>query len=246
MSGRRVALIVGGTQRLGLRIAEEFATQGHAVAVNGRTAVTGAAAEAHLRGFGPDAAFVQGDATDEQASAAIVAATVERFGRLDAVVLCAVRREHRRLADLDFAGWRAAVASVLDSAFLITRAAAPHLARTRGAIVAIGGLSSFLGSPGPATPAAKAGLGGFVRSIAQELGPEGVRINLLSPGRIDADTDPPEHFARMEKGRPVASIPLRRAGTPDDVAAMTVALCGDTMGYVTGQTIHLNGGLYFG
>lgn len=246
MTANRVALVVGGTQRLGLRIAREFATQGHAVAINGRTAATGVVAEGQLRAITPDAVFLQGDATDEIDSARIVADTVARFGRLDAVVLCAVQREHRRLADLDLSGWRAAVASVLDSAFLITKAAAPHLAQTQGSIVAIGGLSSFLGSPGPATPAAKAGLSGFVRSVAQELGPQGVRINLLAPGRIDAETDPPDHFARMERGRPLASIPLRRAGTPDDVAAMILALCGDAMGYVTGQTIHLNGGLYFG
>ncbi len=243
----RAALVLGGSRRIGRAIAQALARDGHAVAVNARNSTQEMAETvALIEAAGGTAIGVAGDVTNDAACAAVVERTVSAFGRLDAVVNCVAKREHAKLADLDLAGWHAALASVLDGAFLATKHAAPHLAATKGTIVLISGASAFVGSPGPATPTAKSGLGGFARSAATALGPTGVTVNVVVPGRIDAQGDPPETIARLARARPAEQIPLRRAGTPEDVADVVAALASGAFRYVTGQTIHVNGGFYMG
>lgn len=244
---RKAALVIGGSRRTGREIALEFARQGYAVAVNARQ--TGPQMEetlALLEQAGATAVAAPGDVTDPAACKAMIDHAAQSLGRLDAVVNCAVRREHGALADLSMEDWHASLASVLDGALLTTRHATPHLAKTGGTILLFSGASAYLGAVGPATPTAKSGLEGFLRAAAMEIGPQGVTINAICPGRIDDDADRPEKRAMMDRERPVEKIPMRRAGTVADVAAAATALCGGAFSYMTGQVIHLNGGLYMG
>jgi 3-oxoacyl-[acyl-carrier protein] reductase len=243
----KVALVTGGSRRIGRAIVLRLAREGAAVAVNARTSrneVDGVVAEVESAGGTAMAALA--DITDAEANAAMIDATVRTLGRLDIVVHNAVVREHGRLEDLDVSSWRAALSVVLDGAFLTAKHAAPHLARTGGTIIMIGGTTGFTGASGPATPTAKAGLVGLVRSLAVALGPKGVTANLVSPGRIEAEDDPAQRKAELAKGRPNSLIPLGRPGNPSDIADVVAALARGDFRYVTGQTIHVTGGFYMG
>lgn len=243
----RAVLVIGGSRRTGREIALEFARQGYAVAVNARQ--HGPEMDATLRmlmELDANAVAVAGDITDPEASKAMIDSAAAQLGRLDVVVNCAVRREHGALADLPMADWHASLASVLDGALLTTRYATPHLAKTGGTILLFSGASAYLGAVGPATPTAKSALEGFLRAASMEIGPRGVSINAISPGRIDDNVDNAAKREMMERERPVSKIPLRRAGTVHDVAGAVTALCSGAFAYMTGQVIHLNGGLYMG
>jgi 3-oxoacyl-[acyl-carrier protein] reductase len=243
----KVALVTGGARRIGREIALRLAGDGAAVAVNAHTSrrdVDSVVAE--IAAAGGRAIPAMADITDAAANAAMVDATVTALGQLDVVVHCAVRREHAALQNLDLAAWRSALSIVLDGAFLTAKHAAPHLARSGGTIIMIGGGTAFTGAPSPAVPTAKAGLIGLVRSLAVALGPEGITVNLVSPGRIESDDDPAERKRTLASLRPDDQIPLRRPGAPADVADVVVALARREFRYVTGQTIHVSGGFYMG
>jgi 3-oxoacyl-[acyl-carrier protein] reductase len=243
----KVALVTGGSRRIGREIALRLARAGAAVAVNARTSRREVdAVVAEVTAAGGTAVPVLADITDPQANAARVEATVRALGRLDIVVHSAVVRERAKLQDLDVTKWRAALSVVLDGAFLTAKHAAPHLARNGGTIIMIGGGTAFTGAASPAVPTAKAGLVGLVRSLAVALGPDGITVNLVSPGRIESEEDPAERRQDLARGRPDDQIPLRRPGAPSDVADVVVALARRDFRYVTGQTIHVSGGFYMG
>jgi len=155
----KVALVTGGARRIGREIALRLAREGAAVAVNAHTSREEVeAVVAAIKSSGGSAMAALADITDPAANAAMVDAVVRTLGRLDIVVHNAVAREHAELADLDLARWRAALAVVLDGAFLTAKHAAPHLERVGGTIIMIGGATGFTGAPSPAVPTAKAGL----------------------------------------------------------------------------------------
>ena len=239
----KVALVTGGSRRIGKEIALRLARAGAAVAINARTSRREVdAVVAEIAAAGGTAVPALADITDPQANAAMIDATVRSLGRLDIVVHSAVVRQRAKLADLDLASWRAALAVVLDGGFLT----APHLARGGGTIIMIGGGTAFTGAASPAVPTAKAGLVGLVRSLAVALGPDGITVNLVSPGRIESHEDPAERRHELARSRPDDQIPLRRPGAPSDVADVVVALARSDFRYVTGQTIHVSGGFYMG
>jgi 3-oxoacyl-[acyl-carrier protein] reductase len=243
----KAALVTGSARRIGREIALRLAREGAAVAINARTSQAEVdAVVAEIKAAGGVAVPALADITDPAENAAMVEAAVGALGRLDIVVHNAVAREHASLSDLDLARWRAALAVVLDGAFLTAKHAAPHLERTGGTIIMIGGGTGFTGAPSPAVPTAKAGLVGLMRSLAVELGPKGVTANMVSPGRIEAEEDSTERKLSLAKLRPDATIPLRRPGTPAEVADAVVALARPDFRYVTGQVIHLTGGFYMG
>jgi 3-oxoacyl-[acyl-carrier protein] reductase len=243
----KVALVTGGSRRIGREIVLALSKEGAAVAVNARTSreeVDSLVAEVRARGGAAVPALA--DITDLTANAAMIESVTGTLGRLDIVVHNAVAREHGKLEGLDLDGWRAALSVVLDGAFLTAKHAAPHLERTGGTIIMIGGATAFVGGQGPATPTAKAGLVGLIRSLSVALGPRGITANLVSPGRIEAEDDPAERKAMLARGRPDHLIPLRRPGTPADIAEVVAALATPAFRYVTGQVIHATGGFYMG
>lgn len=238
----RVALVTGSARNIGHAIALALADAGAAVMVTARQAAADAEAVAdEIRGAGGRAAALIADIGDPDAVARLVAATVERLGRLDILVNNASVRREVDFANLDYREWREVVATTLDGAYLCSRAALPHLiASGSGAIVNIGGLSSHTGAPRRAhVIAAKAGLVGLTRALAHDLAPHGITVNCVAPGLIETARSGPEpaHHKSL-------ASPLGRKGKPEEIAALVRFLCGPGARYITGQTIHANGGLF--
>ena len=238
----RVAVVTGSARNIGRAIALRLASGGAAVIVNARRSAGEAEAVAEeIRQMGGRAAVAMADVGDPVAAAGLVAAAVERFGRLDILVNNASVRREVDFASLEYAEWREILATTLDGAYLCSRAALPHLTASGvGAIVNIGGLSSHTGAARRAhISAAKAGLAGLTRALGRELAPHRITVNCVAPGMIDTTRTGPEpaHYA----GR---TPPVGRRGTPEEIAALVRFLCGPDARYITGQTIHANGGLF--
>jgi 3-oxoacyl-[acyl-carrier protein] reductase len=237
-----VALVTGSARNIGRAIALGLASGAAAVMVTARQSAREAEAVAEeIRQMGGRAAAVMADVGDPAAAAGLVAATVERFGRLDILVNNASVRREVDFASLEYAEWRDILATTLDGAYLCSRAALPHLIGSgAGAIVNIGGLSSHTGAARRAhIIAAKAGLTGLTRALAHDLASHHITVNCVAPGMIDTartGAEPAHHAGRTP--------PVGRKGTPEEVAALVRFLCGPDARYITGQTIHANGGLF--
>jgi 3-oxoacyl-[acyl-carrier protein] reductase len=192
--------------------------------------------------IGAGAAVHIADVTDPRAVAAMVEATVARFGRLDILVNNAAVRAETPFAEIRFEDWRRVLSIVLDGAFLCTQAALPHLVRAGGGtIINIGGLTAHKGADGRAhVIAAKAGLAGLTRALALDLAPHHITVNCVVPGTIETVRGLPGAPERPQHRR--ALPPVGRRGEPEEIAAMVRTLCGPDMRYVTGQSIHVNGG----
>jgi 3-oxoacyl-[acyl-carrier protein] reductase len=242
----RVALVTGSSRNIGRAIALALARDGAAVMVNARTSSdAGARVVSEIASAGGRAAFHAADVSRPSDVDALVSATVAAFGGLDILVNNASVRRERAFDALGFDEWKEILGVTLDGAFLCSRAALPHLAASgRGAIVNIGGLSAHTGSAGRAhVVAAKAGLVGLTRALAHDLAPQQITVNCVSPGLIETTRDgaaqaPAHHLAHT----PI----LGRRGTPEEVAAAVAFLCGPGARYITGQTVHANGGTYLG
>jgi 3-oxoacyl-[acyl-carrier protein] reductase len=241
----RVAVVTGSARNIGRAIALQLADAGAAVVVSARSAAGEAEAVAReLAERGGRAVAQLADVTDPAQAERLMARAVETFGGLDIVVNNAAVRRETPIAELDYAEWREVLGTILDGAFLCVQAALPHLERSQaGAIVNIGGMSAHLGSKDRAhVVTAKAGLVGFTRALAHDLAERKITVNCVVPGLIDTQR------GASTKGVPAlhgthASLVGRR-GTPDEVAAMVRFLCGPEARYLTGQTMHVNGGAF--
>ncbi len=239
----KVALVTGGARNIGRAIACALAAGGAAVMVNARTSRAEAEATADMiRAAGGRAALHLADVTDAGAVAAMVKATVGEFGRLDILVNNAAIRAETPFAELRFEDWRRVLATVLDGAFLCTQACLPHLTRAgSGAIVNIGGMTAHAGAQGRAhVVTAKAGLAGMTRALAHDLAPLGITVNCVVPGTIETIRGLPGAPERPAHRQ--ALPPLGRRGEPEEVAAAVRFLCGPGARYITGQSLHVNGG----
>jgi 3-oxoacyl-[acyl-carrier protein] reductase len=242
LSGR-VALVTGAARNIGRAIARSLAAGGASVMVNANTSRADAdETRAMIESAGAGAAVHIGDVTDPRAVAAMVEATVARFGRLDILVNNAAVRAETPFAEIRFEDWRRVLSIVLDGAFLCTQAALPHLVRAGGGtIINIGGLTAHKGADGRAhVITAKAGLAGLTRALALDLAPHHITVNCVVPGTIETVRGLPGAPERPQHRR--ALPPVGRRGEPEEIAAMVRTLCGPDMRYVTGQSIHVNGG----
>jgi 3-oxoacyl-[acyl-carrier protein] reductase len=240
--GGAVALVTGAARNIGRAIALELAAAGAAVIVNAKTSQVEAQGVAdEIEASGGRATVMIADVTDPAAVAAMIAETVERYGRLDVLVNNAAVRDESLFGDMTFARWHAVLAVVLDGAFLCTQSALPHLrASGRGAVVNLGGLTAHTGASHRAhVVTAKAGIVGLTRALAHELSAEQITVNCVVPGLIETVRagKPPTHRAGK-------TTLVGRNGTPGDVAGTVRWLAGPAARYVTGQTIHVNGGVY--
>jgi 3-oxoacyl-[acyl-carrier protein] reductase len=242
----RVALVTGAGRNIGRAIALTLAEAGASVIVNGRSnadAVDGVVREIEAQGGTALAAMA--DVADEVAVARMVAAAAERFGRIDAVVNNAAGRPEQPFEAIALADWRGVLATVLDGAFLVAKTALPHLRTSgAGAIVNIGGVSGHIGTKHRAhVVTAKAGLIGLTRALAHDLAADGITVNCVVPGLIDTARDPSRQLPHHHS---LSRTLTGRLGTPDDIAALVRFLAGPQARYITGQTLHVNGGMYLG
>lgn len=241
----QVALVTGGVRRIGRATALAFARAGASVVINARSSREEAEATAReVEALGASALVHLADVTDEAAVSGMMEAVVDRFGRLDILVNNAAIRREGAFTEMSFAEWREILAIILDGAFLCCRAALPHMvARGHGRIVNIGGVSAHTGAIERAHVAtAKAGITGLTRALAVEFAPSGVTVNCIAPGKIGGKRSSTSgHGVSLPSGgKPLVA----REGLPEDVAEVILAVCGPAGGFVTGQTFHVNGGLY--
>ena len=241
----QVALVTGGVRRIGRAIALTLAREGAKIAVNAKSSRDEAEDTAReIAALGGKACVVMGDVTDEATVARMVAEVAHALGPVDILINNAAVRRDGEFTAMTFADWRLVMAVVLDGAFLCSRAVIPGmLAKRHGTIVNIGGLTAHTGAAGRAhVSAAKAGLVGLTKALAVEFGGNGITVNCVAPGRIGG----PRSASSGKGGTiPGGGHPLvGRDGDPEDVAAAVKLLCSPGGRYITGQTIHVSGGIY--
>ncbi len=238
----RVALVTGSSRNIGRAIALALAREGADLVVHGHEDGTAARSVAEeVRALGVRAHVELADIGSEAAVGGLMEGAIEALGRLDMLVCNAAIRRQQPFAQMSFAAWREVLAVDLDGPFLLCRAAAPYLiAAGGGSIVCLGGSPSHLGTAGRAhVCAAKMGVVGLCRVLARELGPHDINVNVVAPGHIDT--------TRGSSAGALSSVsrerPMARMGRPEEVAAMVAHLCRPEGRYITGQTIHVNGGM---
>ena len=243
LSGKN-ALVTGGTRGIGRAIVEALARAGANVAFTYRSsAETAEALRADLEAGGATVLALQSDAADFDAAQAAVQAVLDAWGSLDVLVNNAgVTRDNLliRMSEDDF---DAVIGTNLKSVFNLCKAAyRPMMKQRGGAVVNISSVVGVMGNAGQANYAAsKAGIIGFTKSLARELGGRGVRANVVAPGYVATDmTDAMPEAAREAM---TGSIPLGRTATPEDVANAVLFLASDAGSYVTGHVLHVDGGL---
>jgi 3-oxoacyl-[acyl-carrier protein] reductase len=241
----KVAIVTGSGKNIGKAIAQRLAADGAAVVVNGRgdrAIVEETASE--IRAAGGRALPYMADVSQPDAVAAMVDAAVKEFGGVDIAVNNAGLRRQTPFLQMNLEEWHEILSVALDGAFIVAQAAAAQMVRRGGgAIVGLSGISTHLGTANRAhVSASKAGLEGLMRALAVELAPHGIRCNSVAPGSIDTVRGASAGVLPSTLGE--AGVPLRRKGTPDEIAAVVRLLVGPEAGYVTGQTVHVNGGAF--
>jgi 3-oxoacyl-[acyl-carrier protein] reductase len=240
----RTAVVTGGTRGIGLAIARALAEDGASVVVSGRDAARLESAVSELEGLGAAAVGVTADQSKREDCDRLVDAAKERFGRIDVLVNNAGITRDQLLVRMKDDEWDQVMDTNLRGVFLMTRAVAKSMMRQKsGRIVNITSTAGAMGNPGQVNySAAKAGVIGLTKAAARELAHWNILVNAVAPGLIETD---------MTAGLPGAAreallqqVPLKRIGAAREVAEVVRFLAGDGAAYVTGQTIHVNGGLY--
>ncbi len=243
----KVALVTGSGRNIGRTIALDMAARGASVVVNGRA--DRAAVDdvvARIEAAGGQAIGCLSDVSDEAQTRAMVAAAVAAFGGIDIVVSNAGLRRQTPFLEMSLAEWREILSVALDGAFILCRTAVPHmLGRGGGAIVALSGISTHIGTPNRChVSASKAGLEGLMRALAMELAPHGITCNTVAPGAVD--TVRGAAAGAMPQTMTDRGIPLGRKAAMQEISAAVRFLAGPEGRYITGQTLHVNGGAFLG
>jgi 3-oxoacyl-[acyl-carrier protein] reductase len=242
----QVAIVTGGVRRIGRAIVLALAAEGAAIVVNARASkAEGDALVREVEAAGGRALLHLADITDEAAVGGMVERVKEAFGRVDILVNNAADRRETPFTDMTLAEWHHILAIVLDGAFLCSRAVVPlMLEQGRGVIVNIGGLTAHTGAHHRAhVVTAKSGVVGLTKALAVEFADKGITVNCVVPGKIGGARS----ATSGESGGaiPGGGLPLvGRTGKPEEVAEVVRTLCLPTGAFITGQTIHVNGGLY--
>jgi 3-oxoacyl-[acyl-carrier protein] reductase len=239
----KVALVTGSGRNIGRATALKLAREGANVVVNARTNQAEAdAVVREAREIGVKAIAVVADVARKDQVEAMAAQALSAFGRVDILINNAAVRPHKPFTELTAQDWEAVRGVVLDGALYLTRALIEPMVENRyGRILFFTGEGAFIGGSGRAhVSAAKMGLVGFARGLASEFAPHNIRVNVVSPGSIDTIRANPEWYQGRTPN--AAGIPLGRQGKVDEIAATCLFLVTDDGGFITGQTIHVNGG----
>ena len=239
----KVAIITGSSRGIGKATAIALAEQGGKVVENyARSSEAADAVVAEIEGNGGEAITLQADVSKEDHVAAMVNATMEKFGRIDVLVNNAGITRDTLLLRMKPEAWQAVIDLNLTGVFLCTRAVSKIMLKQRsGRIINISSVAGLMGNPGQANySAAKAGVIGFTKTIAKELAPRGVTANAVAPGFIATDmTDDLKNTEEILK-----FIPLARYGHPEEVAGLIRFLAADpAAAYITGQVMNVDGGM---
>ena len=242
----KVALVTGSGRNIGRATVLKLAAEGAHVVVNARSNQAEADAVANeARARGVKALSVIADVAKRDQVERMVARALSEFGRIDILISNAAIRPHKPFTELTVEDWEGVRGVVLDGGIYCARAVIESMVANRyGRIVFLTGEGAFVGGSGRAhVSAAKMGLVGLARGLASEFAAHNIRVNVVSPGSIDTSRANPEWY----QGRPPSAtgIPLGRQGTVDEIAATCLFVVSDDAGFVTGQTIHVNGGIAY-
>jgi 3-oxoacyl-[acyl-carrier protein] reductase len=239
----RVAIVTGGNRGIGLAIARLLAEDGASVVVSGRDAARLDAAVKELESLGAPALGVPADATKREDADRLVEVTRERFGRIDVLVNNAGITRDQLLVRMKDDDWDQVLDTNLRGVFLMTRAVGKVMMRQKsGRIINIASAAGAMGNPGQVNySAAKAGVIGLTKASGRELAHWNILVNAVAPGLIE--TDMAAAIPAEAREAMLQQVPLKRIGQGREVAEVVRFLAGDGASYVTGQTIHVNGGL---
>jgi 3-oxoacyl-[acyl-carrier protein] reductase len=241
----KVALVTGGSRGIGAAIVQALAAAGAGVALCARHGEAAAATAKRVEAAGGQALGVAADVAQPAEAERLVAACLDRFGRLDILVNNAGITRDGLILRMKAEDWDQVLAVNLTAAFHCARAALRPLLKQKmgGRIINIGSVVGSMGNIGQANyVAAKAGLTGLTKALAREVASRQITVNLVAPGAIETDMT----ASLSPEGRQgyLAQIPLGRFGTAQEVAAVVAFLASDSAAYVTGQVIHVNGGMW--
>jgi len=243
-SGAQVALVTGATRGIGAAIARALAAMGATVVGTATTDEGAAKIAGALAAMKNPGTGLRLDVTDGAAVEAAIADVESRFGPITILVNNAGITRDNLLLRMKDDEWDAIMATNLKPAYRLAKAVLRGMMKARqGRIIQIGSVVGTSGNPGQVNyAAAKAALVGFTKSLAQEVGSRNITVNCVAPGFID--TDMTKALGDAQRAGLLARIPLGRLGTPEDVAAAVAFLASPAAGYITGATLHVNGGMY--
>ena len=243
----KVALVTGSGRNIGRATILKMAAEGANVVVNARSNQAEADAVAEeARAMGAKAMAILADVSNKEQVDSMVSMAMAEFGKIDILVNNAAIRPHKPFLEVTLEDWEYVRGVVLDGAFYTTSAIMPSMVKNEyGRIIFFTGDGAFQGPPERAhVSAAKMGLVGMCRSLASEFAPKNIRVNVVSPGSIDTSREHPEWYPDARP--PDAShIPMQRQGKVDEIASTVMFLISDEGGFITGQSIHANGGTAF-
>lgn len=237
----KVVMITGGAAGIGRVTAESFAAEGAKVAI---CDVNPQAGEDALNALGADASFEQVDVANSEAVSNWIEGVAQKYGQIDVLVNNAGITRDGLIMRMKEEDWDAVINVNLKSAFNCIKAVSKILVKQRsGRIINLASVVGVMGNPGQANyVASKAGMIGLTKTVARELGARGITVNAVAPGFIE--TDMTAVLSDKAREAMLSIIPLQRAGSPRDVADAITFLASDQAAYITGQVIHVTGGMY--